>query len=136
MCFNFFGTSLHTPIREGEVLYLSFFILLKEKLMKILIYKKNEFEVYITNSSIVIINTEGKYENHAHLTKVVDSAGKVKLTTTKALINIVIKKKVPKSNYLVTSAIRLTTDDEYRDNLIKILDKRKRKKYVNKGVRK
>ena len=104
--------------------------------MKILIYKKNEFEVYITNSSIVIVNTEGNYENHAHLTKVVDSAGKVKLTTTKALINIVIKKKVPKSNYLVTSAIRLTTDDEYRDNLIKILDKRKSKKYVNKGVRK
>ena len=104
--------------------------------MKILVYKKNEFEVYITNSSIVIINTKGKYENHAHLTKVVDSAGKVKLTTTKALINIVIKKRVPKSNYLVTSAIRLTTDDEYRDNLIKILDKRKSKKYVNKGVRK
>ena len=104
--------------------------------MKILIYKKNEFEVYITNSSIVIVNTEGKYENHAHLTKVVDSVGKVKLTTTKALINIVIKKKVPKSNYLVTSAIRLTTDDEYRANLIKVLDKRKRKKYVNKGVRK
>ena len=104
--------------------------------MKILIYKQNEFEVYITNSSIVIINTKGKYENHSHLTKVVDSAGKVKLTTTKALINIVIKKRVPKSNYLVTSAIRLTTDDEYRDNLIKILDKRKSKKYVNKGVRK
>ena len=104
--------------------------------MKILVYKKNEFEVYITNSSIVIINTKGKYENHAHLTKVVDSVGKVKLTTTKALINIVIKKKVPKSNYLVTSAIRLTTDDEYRANLIKVLDKRKRKKYVNKGVRK
>ena len=104
--------------------------------MKILIYKKNEFEVYITNSSIVIVNIEGKYENHAHLTKVVDSAGKVKLTTTKALINIVIKKKVPKSNYLVTSAIRLTTDDEYRANLIKVLDKRKRKKYINKGVRK
>ena len=103
--------------------------------MKILIYRKNEFEVYITNSSIVIVNTKGKYENHAHLTKVVDSAGKVKLTTTKALINIVIKKKVPKSNYLVTSAIRLTTDDEYRANLIKVLDKRKRKKYVNKGVR-
>ena len=40
--------------------------------MKILVYKKNEFEVYITNSSIVIINTEGKYENHAHLTKVVN----------------------------------------------------------------
>ena len=49
--------------------------------MKILIYRKNEFDVYITNSSIVIVNTEGKYENHAHLTKVVDSAGKVKLTT-------------------------------------------------------
>ena len=46
--------------------------------MKILVYKKNEFEVYVTNSSIVIINTEGKYENHAHLTKDVDSAGKVK----------------------------------------------------------
>jgi hypothetical protein len=32
MCFNFFGTSLHTPIREGEVLYLSFFILLRGKI--------------------------------------------------------------------------------------------------------
>ena len=105
--------------------------------MKVLAYKKQDFEVYITNSSLVIINTNGEYENHAHLTKTVDSKGKVKLDTAKALINIVTKKRVPKSTYLVTSAIRLTTDKEYKENLICILDKRKNKKYINtnKGVR-
>ena len=105
--------------------------------MKVLAYKKQDFEVYITNSSLVIINTNGEYENHAHLTKTVDSRGKVKLDTAKALINIVTKKRVPKSNYLVTSAIRLTTDKEYKENLMCILDKRKNKKYINtnKGVR-
>ena len=60
--------------------------------MKVLAYKKQDFEVYITNSSLVIINTNGEYENHAHLTKTVDSKGKVKLDTAKALINIVTKK--------------------------------------------
>ena len=105
--------------------------------MKILVYKKNEFEVYITNSSIVIVNTKGEYENHAHLTKSEDAKGKVKLSTTKALIDIIIKKKIPRSNYLVTSAIRLTTDIEYKSNLIVVLERRKTKKYVNvnKGVR-
>ena len=49
--------------------------------MKVLAYKKQDFEVYITNSSLVIINTNGEYENHAHLTKTVDSKGKVKLDT-------------------------------------------------------
>lgn len=105
--------------------------------MKILVYKKQEYNIYITNSSLVVINTLGEYENHAHLTKKLDSKGKVKLNIAKTLIDIVIKKRIPKSNYLVTSAIRLTTDLEYKDNLIKVLNRRKCKKYVNsnKGVR-
>ena len=105
--------------------------------MKILVYKKQSYEVYITNSSLVVINMSGEYENHAHLTKTVDSKGKIKLSTAKTLIDIVIKKKIPKSNYLVTSAMRLTTDEEYKNNLMKVLDRRKGKKYINssKGVR-
>ena len=47
--------------------------------MKILVYKKQSYEVYITNSSLVVINMFGEYENHAHLTKTVDSKGKIKL---------------------------------------------------------
>ena len=105
--------------------------------MKILVYKKQSYEVYITNSSLVVINMSGEYENHAHLTKTVDSKGKIKLSTAKTLIDIVIKKKIPRSNYLVTSAMRLTTDEEYKNNLMKVLDRRKGKKYINssKGVR-
>ena len=106
--------------------------------MKILVYKKQEYEVYVTNRSLIVINSRGAYENHAHLTKTISSKGAVKIGTAKTLIDIVIKKKVPKSNYLVVSAIRLTTDEDYKDNLRVILEKRKSKKYinVNKGVRK
>ena len=105
--------------------------------MKILVYKKQSYEVYVTNSSLVVINMFGEYENHAHLTKTVDSKGKIKLSIAKTLIDIVIKKKIPKSNYLVTSAMRLTTDEEYKNNLMKVLNRRKGKKYINssKGVR-
>ena len=95
------------------------------------------YDCEILDSTREQIYINGEYENHAHLTKTVDSKGKVKLDTAKALINIVTKKRVPKSNYLVTSAIRLTTDEEYKENLMCILDKRKNKKYINtnKGVR-
>lgn len=106
--------------------------------MKILIYKHKNFEVYDTVSSLVVINTLGDYENHAHLTRCVDKHGKIKISVAKTLIDIVIKKRVPHSSYLLTSAMRLTTDIEYKKNLQLILEKRRSKKYINnnKGVRK
>lgn len=105
--------------------------------MKNLVYKYKNFEVYDTTSSLVVINTYGEYENHAHLTRCVDKQGKIKISVAKTLINIVIKKQVPYSNYLLTSAVRLTTDIEYKENLLVILEKRRTKKYINnKGVRK
>ena len=105
--------------------------------MRLLVYRKHQYEVYNTEGSLVIVNTKGSYENHAHLTKIIDSKGNIKLDVAKTLIDIVIKKKIPKSNYLVTSAMRLTTDEEYKNNLMKVLDRRKGKKYINssKGVR-
>ena len=49
-----------------------------------------------------------------------------------------LKRKIPNSSYLLTSAIRLTTDHDYKYALESALEKRKTKKYinVNKGVRK
>lgn len=105
--------------------------------MRLLVYRKHQYEVYNTEGSLVIVNTKGSYENHAHLTKIIDSKGNIKLDVAKTLIDIVIKKRIPKSCYLITSAIRLTTDEEYRYSLKTALDKRKSKKYVNvnKGAR-
>ncbi|RHW62685.1 DNA gyrase subunit A, partial [Clostridium botulinum] len=46
-------------------------------------------------------------------------------------------KKVPSNNYLLKCAIALTTDKEYKENLIEI-QKRRRTKYINiqKGLKK
>lgn len=106
--------------------------------MRILVYRKYEFEIYNTEGSLVVVNTKGSYENHAHLTRHTDSKGKIKLDTAKTLISIMLRRKIPKSSYLITSAIRLTVDQEYRYALETALARRKSKKYVNvnKGVRK
>lgn len=106
--------------------------------MKDLVYRNKNFEIYDTPGSLVVVNTKGKYRNHAHLSRHIDREGRLKLTIAKTLIDIVIKRKVPKSSYLLTSAIRLTTNEEYRANLESILEKRRAKKYVNvnKGARK
>lgn len=105
--------------------------------MRSLVYRKHQYEVYNTEGSLVIVNTRGSYENHAHLTKITDYEGNIKLDAAKTLIEIVVKKRIPKSCYLITSAIRLTTDEEYKHSLKTALDKRKSKKYINinKGVR-
>lgn len=106
--------------------------------MKILVYKYKNFEVYDTQSSLVVVNSKGSYENHAHLTRVIDKSGKLKLTVAKTLIDVVIKRQIPRSDYLLTSALRLTTDEIYKHNLETIVARRRDKKYmnINKGVRK
>ena len=106
--------------------------------MRILIFRRNEFEVYNTEGSLVLVNTKGSYKNHAHLTRKIDSKGKINLSIAKTLIDVVIKRKIPNSPYLITSAIRLTTEHEYKYALETALERRKSKKYVNvnKGVRK
>lgn len=106
--------------------------------MRILVYRKHEFEVYNTEGSLVVVNTKGSYENHAHLTRCINSKGEIKLDVAKTLIDIMIKRKIPNSHYLITSAIRLTIDNTYKYSLETALAKRKSKKYVNinKGVRK
>lgn len=76
-----------------------------------------------------IINLNGEYENHCHV--------KTK-NTAELLIKLIRRKKVPKSNYLRQSAMRISLDEKYLNSINNKMDKDKQKqKYYNsqKGVR-
>lgn len=65
----------------------------------------DHFKIIADSSGFVLINTNGEYENHAHL-----RAEK----TCGLLICLIGRKIVPKSSYLRESCRRLTIDTEYK----------------------
>lgn len=83
----------------------------------------------------LVSNTDGEYKNHTHI-KVKSRTGEKEYKTCKTLVYLVENKRVPKSNYLLQSAIRLTLDEGYREHLLQVQDRRKQR-YFNsqKGVR-
>lgn len=93
-------------------------------------YKIIKFKRYY-----LIANTKGEYKNHTHI-NVYSRTGEKEYKICKTLISIINDKRVPKSNYLLQSAIRLTLDEEYKYNLLEI-QKRRKQRYFNsqKGVR-
>lgn len=81
-------------------------------------------------NSYIVVNTKGKYKNHEHFKK---------LSTCYLMIDLLQKKKVPKSDYLLEAAIRITTDEQYKAQLLHIQENRHNKQMyynVNKGVKK
>lgn len=83
----------------------------------------DNFKVLQTGRNYVVVNASGDYENHSHFESY---RGAV------TCINLVKKKRVPKSGYLIKAAMRLTTDSDYRHHLERIGEKRLQKqKYTN-----
>lgn len=73
--------------------------------------------MYDLGNELLVVNTKGEYRNHAHLTKDCANKGSIKLSTAKTLIDLILKRKVPKSDYLKVSALRLTTDFKYKNKI-------------------
>lgn len=80
------------------------------------------------NRDYVVKNIKGEYENHGHVKR---------YETAKLLIRLINKKIVPKSLYLQNAALRLTTDEKYKEKLLNKQAKNKNKQQyfnVNKGI--
>lgn len=82
----------------------------------------------------LVSNTEGSYKNHTHI-KIRSGTGEKEYKTCKTLIYLIENKQVPRSNYLLQSAIRLTLDEEYKEHLLEVQVRRKRR-YFNRRNKK
>lgn len=91
-------------------------------------YIKDEFMVIQCKKDHVLINMNGKYENHGHVKK---------LKTAKMLIKLMKTNKVPHSAYLRETVLRVSLDESYRNKVLHKIEKDKQNpKFikVNKGV--
>ena len=89
----------------------------------------NEFTILEGKDDYIVKNNKGKYENHGHFKKV---------DTCYTLIRLMQKKKIPRSDYLLEAARRITIDAKYKQALeLKQLKNKQRQRYFNsnKGVR-
>lgn len=87
----------------------------------------DNFKVLQTGRDYVVVNASGGYENHSHFESYKGAV---------TCINLVKKKRVPKSGYLIKAAMRLTTDSDYRHHLERIGEKRGQKqRYINIGCK-
>lgn len=77
----------------------------------------------------LVANTEGEYKNHTHI-KVRSRTGEREYRICKWLIHMLDNELIPDSNYLLESAIRLTLNEQYKEQLLKVKDRRKQK-YLN-----
>ena len=90
----------------------------------------DEYKILETQRDYIIVNTNGKYENHGHFKK---------LSTCFVLIRLLQRKTIPNKPFMIEAARRLTTDDTYKQVLSKKQQKNRQRQYYfnsNKGVRK
>jgi hypothetical protein len=89
----------------------------------------DHFKIIADSSGFVLINTNGEYENHAHLKK---------SSTCHLLIKLISREIVPMSEYLRGSCLRLTLNEDYKETILRKQAKdREKLAYfnANKGVR-
>lgn len=95
-----------------------------------ILHRHNEYLVIEEkNKGVILINTTGTYCNHGHLRT---------LSTAKMMINLLEKKTVPKSDYLKETALRISLDEKYKNEILLKIEKNKNKQQyynVNKGVK-
>lgn len=68
----------------------------------------------------LIYNLDGEYNNHVHV-PIYSRTGEREYYRAKKIVNIIQKKQVPFDHYMVTSALRLTLDDNYSHKLRRAL---------------
>lgn len=90
----------------------------------------DEYKILETQRDYIIVNTNGKYENHGHFKK---------LSTCFVLIRLMQRKTIPNKPFMIEAARRITTDATYEQVLSNKQQKNKQRQYYfnsNKGVRK
>lgn len=90
-----------------------------------IVYHKGNYIITEEHSKrgYIVINTEGTYDSHAHIKK---------FATCKMLLSLMEKNIVPDSAYLRISALRLSTDEKYRDKVLNKIEKDRNKQlYYN-----
>jgi hypothetical protein len=90
----------------------------------------NEYKILQNERDYIVVNTNGKYENHGHFKK---------LSTCYVIIRLLQRKTIPNKPFMIEAAKRITIDSAYREALtIKQKKNKQRQRYFNpsKGVRK
>ena len=91
---------------------------------------KGEYKILRNKRDYIVVNTNGKYENHGHFKK---------LSTCYVIIRLLQRKTIPNKPFMIEAARRITTDPAYKEALtIKQKKNKQRQRYFNsnKGVRK
>lgn len=99
-----------------------------------ILYQKNEY-IVIQNCKrdIIVINTSGEYQNHAHLFLKRNKNGDIILKTAALLIDLVISRQYIRSSYLRKAALRLSLDEDYKEFLKRKEENKKQKFYNSPG---
>jgi len=90
----------------------------------------NEYKILQKERDYIVVNTNGKYENHGHFKK---------LSTCYVIIRLLQRKTIPNKPFMIEAAKRITTDSVYREALTIKQKKNKQRQYYfnsNRGVRK
>lgn len=90
----------------------------------------NEYKILQNERDYVVVNTNGKYENHGHFKK---------LSTCYVIIRLLQRKTIPTKPFMIEAAKRITTDSAYKEALTIKQKKNKQRQYYfnsNRGVRK
>ncbi|GEM_PF-1577587 len=75
------------------------------------------------NRGCILINTAGTYKNHGHIKR---------LETALMMIKLIERGIVPKSDYLRGTALRVSTNENYKQSILNRIEKDKnREHYVN-----
>lgn len=92
------------------------------------IYSKKGFIVFRVGDGFIVHNTNKEFkEGHTHI---------MNYNTAKHVIDLVSHKSLPHhlSRYLLTSLVRLSDDEEYKEKVnLLISNKRKKQVYVNRA---
>ena len=68
----------------------------------------NEYKILQNKRDYIVVNTNGKYENHGHFKK---------LSTCYVIIRLLQRKTIPNKPFMIEAAKRITTDSTYREAL-------------------
>lgn len=93
-----------------------------------LVYADDKYKILKTGRDYTLINIHADYSHHAHFKKQ-DSCF--------LLMRLIKNQIVPKSLYLQNAALRLTTDEKYKEKILNKQAKNKNKQQyfnVNKGI--
>lgn len=85
-----------------------------------------KYRIYECNEYLLVVNVNGRLENHSHFSIKGRNKKKV-LDTCNMLIKLIEHRRIPRSDYLLQSAIRLTTYKRYKAKLLKEKERRLKK---------